>query len=171
MPGLIAVEIIASKIFIIRGKKVMLDNDLALLYGVTTKRLNEQVKRNRKRFPDDFMFQLTPQERKKVVAMCDHLKPLRFSPHLPYAFTEQGVAMLSGVLHSDRAIKVNIHIMRTFTKLRELLLTHRELSLKVKTLEKKCAFHDGDIKTIFDVLRKLLGSPAAKEKRILGFRL
>ena len=115
----------------------MLDSDLALLYGVRTKRLNEQVKRNKKRFPEDFIFQLTLKEKEEVVAICDHLKALKFSPQLPYAFTEQGVAMLSGALNSDRAIRVNIQIMRAFTKLREILLTHKDLAVKIEALEKK----------------------------------
>ena len=101
----------------IRNKKVILDLDLAILYGVQTKRLNESVKRNIKRFPEDFMFQLTTSEKAEVVANCDHLKVLKFSHVLPYAFTEQGIAMLSSVLNSDKAIEVNIQIMRTFTKL------------------------------------------------------
>lgn len=170
MADVVSSEAIARKIFVARGKKVMLDSDLASLYGVSTKRLNEQVARNHKRFPADFMFRLTPREKSEVVANCDHLTALRFSPHLPHAFTEQGVAMLSGVLHSDRAIKVNIQIMRTFTQLRELFSAHKKLACKIEALEKKYGVHDKAIKTIFDVLRKLLEPPAAKEKKILGFR-
>ncbi len=100
MSNLIPTQIIENKILFIRGKKIILDRDIAGLYGVPTKRLNEQVKRNIKRFPDDFMFQLTKEEKNEVVAICDHLKPLKYSPQLPYAFTEQGVAMLSSVLNS-----------------------------------------------------------------------
>jgi 3-dehydroquinate dehydratase len=110
---------IEQKIFLLRGQKVMLDRDLAGLYGVKTKRLNEQVKRNRKRFPEDFMFQLTTGEKEQLVANCDRFKALKHSTINPYAFTEQGVAMLSSALTSDRAIQVNIQIMRVFSRLRQ----------------------------------------------------
>jgi hypothetical protein len=104
MANIVPVELIATKILIVRGKKVMLDRDLAALYGVATKRLNEQVRRNIKRFPEDFMFQLTAREKEELVAICDHLRALKFSYQLPYAFTEQGVAILLSVLNSERAI-------------------------------------------------------------------
>src|ERR1700761_7166479 len=110
-------EIILSKILIIRNKKVMIDRDLAELYGVSTKRLNEQVKRNMKRFPSDFMFQLTNEEKMEVVAKCDHLKSLKYSPQTPYVFTEHGAVMLASVLNSERAILVNIQVVRVFTKM------------------------------------------------------
>lgn len=167
MSELISVEVITSKIFFIRGKKVMLDTDLALLYSVKTKRLNEQVRRNKKRFPEDFMFQLTPKEKEEVVAICDHLKFLKFSPHLPLAFTEQGVAMLSGVLNSDLAISVNIQIMRAFTQLRRMLLTNRDLKRKIENMEKK---YDKQFVIVFQAIKQLLEPPPAKEKRIIGFR-
>ncbi len=166
MKQLIPSERIESKILLLRGKKVMLDRDLAALYGVPTKRLNEQVKRNRKRFPEDFMFQLTGKEKSEVVAICDHLKSLKYSPTLPYAFTEQGVAMLSSVLNSDRAIQVNIQIMRTFTKLREMLLTHADLKRKIETMERK---YDQRFRIVFKVLRSLLEPPTRKMKEI-GFK-
>jgi len=168
MGDLISTQVITSKIFLLRGKKVMLDSDLALLYGVQTKRLNEQVKRNKKRFPEDFMFQLTVKEKEEVVAICDHLRFLRFSPHLPLAFTEQGVAMLSGVLNSDRAIAVNIQIMRAFTQLRRLLLTNVNLRRKVEEMEKK---YDKQFAVVFQALKQLLEPPPVKEKKIIGFRV
>ena len=168
MPDLISVQVITSKIFFIRGRKVMLDSDLALLYGVETKRLNEQVKRNKKRFPEDFMFKLIRKEKEEVVAICDHLKALRFSYQLPYAFTEQGVAMLSSVLNSERAIKVNIQIMRAFVKLRYILSSHKSFEIKLKELEKRIESHDIDIHAIFEVLRQLMGLPDAKQV-IKGF--
>jgi len=143
----------------------MLDSDLALLYEVPTKRLNEQVRRNKKRFPEDFMFQLTFKEKKEVVAICDHLKFLKFSPHLPLAFTEQGVAMLSGVLNSNRAIAVNIQIMRAFTQLRRMLLTNVDLRRKIEEIEKK---YDKRFLIVFEAIRQLLEPPAEK-KRIIGF--
>lgn len=166
MVNIISVDVITSKIFFIRGKKVMLDTDLALLYSVQTKRLNEQVRRNIKRFPEDFMFQLTPKEKEEVVAICDHLKFLKFSPHLPLAFTEQGVAMLSGVLNSDRAISANIQIMRAFTQLRRMLLTNVSLRRKIEEMEKK---YDQQFNIVFEAIKKLLEPPAIKPKPPIGF--
>jgi len=145
----------------------MLDFDLALLYGVPTKRLNEQVKRNLKRFPDDFMFQLTATEKNELVANCDRFKTLKHSTSCPYAFTEQGIAMLSSVLNSTRAIEVNIQIMRTFTKLRELMLVHKDLRIKIEGLERK---YDSQFKIVFDALRKLI-DPPQKPKIPIGFVL
>ncbi|MFC1675394.1 ORF6N domain-containing protein [Candidatus Omnitrophota bacterium] len=170
MKKAIAVDLIATRILEIRGKKVMLDRDLARLYGVSTKRLNEQVKRNHKRFPGDFMFQITEIEKQKVVAICDHLKLLKFSYQLPYAFTEQGVAMLSSVLNSERAIRVNIMIMRAFTKLREIMMTHRDLAVKLERLEGKYMNHDQKIKAIFRAIRELL-KPPVKHKPKIGFHI
>ena len=169
MTDLASVEVIAARILEIRGKKVMLDRDLALIYGVKTKRLNEQVKRNIKRFPEDFMFQLTHDEKQKVVADCDHLKALKFSTQLPYAFTEQGVAMLSSVLNSETAIQVNILIMRAFIKLKELLLTHKDLTGKIEILESQYSEHDYKIKIIFETIKRLLEPPPVPEKPPIGF--
>lgn len=149
----------------------MLDRDLAALYAVSTKALNQAVKRNIKRFPGDFMFQLNLSEKNRVVTNCDHLKALTFSYRLPYAFTERGVAMLSSVLNSERAIQVNILIMRAFTKLRELLLTHKDLAIKLKRLEKKYAEHDEKIQAIFQVIKQLLKPPPEEPKRKIGFHV
>lgn len=112
---LIPDEAVINKILVLRGKKVMIDKDIAQLYGVETRRLNEQVKRNKNRFPEDFMFQLTQEEKDEVVAICDNLKSLKYSPKLPFAFTEYGAVMLAGVLNSERAIEVNVQIIRIFT--------------------------------------------------------
>jgi len=168
MADLISIEVITSKIFVIRGKKVMLDRDLAQPYEVTTKRLNEQVKRNIKRFPEDFMFQLTKAEKDELVAICDRFNPLKHSTVLPYAFAEQGIAMLSSVLHSNRAIRVNIQIMRAFIQLKRMALTYTELKRKIEAMEKK---YDIQSKIVFDTLKKLLEPPPVKEKRIIGFRI
>ena len=173
----LAVEVIAAKIFVIRGKKVMLDRDLAKLYGAAAKRLNEQVKRNSRRFPEDFMFQLSWEERESLRSQIATLnnaktKASRRGKHikyLPYVFTEQGVAMLSSVLNSERAIQVNILIMRAFTKLREILLTHKDLAIKLDNLEKKYADHDEKIKDIFEAIRQLLQPPPIEKKRKIGF--
>ena len=147
----------------------MIDKDLAELYGVTTKRLNEQVKRNRKRFPEDFMFQLTEEEKAEVVANCDHLATLKFSSNLPFAFTEHGAVMLASVLNSERAIEVNIQIVRVFAKIRELLLTHKDILLQLEKIEKKLTGHDEDIQLIFQYLKQLLNPPQPPRHKI-GFR-
>lgn len=170
MPKIIATEVIATRIFDIRDRKVMLDYDLAKLYGVKAKVLNQSVKRNIERFPDDFMFQLANEEfdslRSQIVTSNRGGRR-----YLPYVFTEQGVAMLSSVLNSERAIQVNILIMRAFTKLREILLTHKELAVKIDVLERKYAEHDVTIKTIFEAIKQLLEPPLIQEKKIIGFRV
>jgi len=210
-----SVELIATKILMIRGQRVMLDKDLAKLYGVSVKRLNEQVKRNIKRFPPDFMFLLTLQEvrvlrsqfatlntqpyitqedsnsRSQFATLSSELfilqefenlesgnstsKHGRNIKYLPYAFTEQGVAMLSSVLNSERAIRVNIMIMRAFVKLKELLLTHKDLAEKIAALEKKYDTHDDKIQLIFEAIKKLLEpvpeplAPTEPKKPPIGF--
>ena len=169
MVELMLKEVVESKIFMIRKHRVMLDVDLARLYNVPTKRLNEQVKRNIKRFPADFMFQLIEEEKNEVVAKCDHLRSLKFSSYLPYVFTEQGVAMLSSILNSERAVQVNIVIMRAFVKIREILSTHKELAHKLGELERKIDKHDKDIGLIFEAIRQLM-EPPEKPKRLIGFR-
>lgn len=151
--SIIPVERIHKSIFIIRGQKVLLDRDLAELYGVKTKVLNQAVKRNIERFPSDFMFQLTDKERDKVVTICDHLQSLKFSPSLPYAFTEQGVAMLSSALRSKRAVEVNIAIMRTFVKLREILAGNELLRRKIESMERK---YDEQFQHVFNVLAEMV---------------
>lgn len=133
--------------------------DLAELYGVETKALNQAVKRNRERFPDDFMFRLLLNEKEALVTNCDRFSMLKHSSSMPYAFTEQGVAMLSSVLNSARAIEVNIAIMRAFVKLRELLMTHKELAQKIDDLERKYQMHEADIQVIFQAIKKLLEPP------------
>ena len=164
---LIPAEIIEKKIYMIRGHKVMLDNDLAELYGVETKRLNEQVRRNPKRFPNDFMFQLTKEETESLRSHFATLKSGRgkHRKYLPYAFTEQGVAMLSSVLNSNRAIEVNVQIMRAFVKLRELIATHKDLARKLVHMEKK---YDSQFKVVFDAIRQLM-SPSVPKKGKIGF--
>ena len=164
----IRVEIIEQKIFMIRGHRVMLDKDLAELYGVSVKRLNEQVKRNTRRFPTDFMFLLTRQE---VMNLRSQIATSSWGGrrYFPYAFTEQGVAMLSSVLNSERAIEVNIAIMRAFVRLRQILSTDKELAYKLKELEHKIEKHDEDIQAIFDAIRKLMAPPPVKPKPLIGF--
>lgn len=157
---------INRRIYFVRGFKVMLDSDLAELYEVPVKRLNEQVRRNTERFPRDFMFQLIETEWEFLRSQIATLRSGVWGEHrkyLPFAFTEQGVAMLSGVLHSSRAIQVNLEIMRTFVKLRGLLESDRELSLKLEQLEQKS---DKRFKIVFDALRKIMATPPPK--RIIG---
>ncbi len=144
----------------------MLDKDLAQLYGVETKALNRAVKRNLDRFPDDFMFQLSKEEYDELLRyQFGTLKRGQHSKYLPFAFTENGVAMLSSVLNSDRAIKVNIQIMRTFTRLREMLMTHKDLKDKIEAMEKK---YDYQFKIVFDAIKELL-EPPVKAKKKIGF--
>lgn len=161
---------INRSILLVRGRKVMLDADLAGLYGVTTRRLNEQVKRNRDRFPEDFMFRLTAEEKAEVVAFCDHLERLKFSPTLPHAFTEHGALMLASVLNSRVAVDVSIRIVRVFIRLREGLLSDRSLRHRLQALEHKYDQHDAKIREIFDAIRALMTPPAGGAKRRIGFR-
>jgi len=164
MSDIVPQEIIETKIILIRGKKVMLDKNLAQLYGVTTSNLNKAVRRNIERFPEDFMFQLSKEEFENLKF---HFGTSSWggTRKLPHAFTENGVAMLSSVLNSDRAIKVNIQIMRTFTKLREMLMTHKDLKKKIEAMEKKYDYH---FKIVFDAIKELL-EPPVKTKKKIGF--
>jgi hypothetical protein len=159
---------IINKIYLIRGKKVMLDRDLAELYGVETRVLNQAVRRNEKRFPGDFMFQLTEGEFKDLISqnVTSSWGGVR---KLPLAFTEQGVAMLSSVLNSETAIEVNIHIIRIFTRMRELLLNHKDILLKLEQLERQVIQNSEDIQMIFAALKELLNPPTEPRLRI-GFR-
>jgi len=166
--SIIADEVIVTKIYYIRGHKVMLDEDLAELYEVPTKRLNEQVKRNVGRFPEDFMFQLTENEF-EILRSQNATSSWGGRRVPPYAFTEHGVLMLSSVLSSERAIKVNIQIMRIYTKMREMLSTHTDILLKLEQLERKVDGYDEDIQLIFMHLKRLIDPPQEPRPRI-GFR-
>lgn len=172
---ILADEKIINKIFLIKGKKVMLDRDLAELYGVTTGNLNKAVKRNIKRFPKDFMFRLTKSEFANLIFQSG-TSSWGGTRQLPYAFTEQGVAMLSSVLNSERAIEVNIQIIRIFTKMRELLSTHKDILIKLEAIENKLLNHDNlhkkneeEIQIIFEALKQLLEPPQEVRKRV-GYR-
>lgn len=176
MKRIVPSEVIEQKILLIRGHKVMLDKDLAKLYGVKTRALNQAVQRNIERFPEDFMFQLTREEFNNLMFHFgrSNLKSQNVTStwggtrKLPRVFTEQGVAMLSSALRSKRAILVNIAIMRTFVKLREILSAHKELAHKLSQLERKIEKHDEEIKTIFDAIRQLMAQPQ-KPRRRIGF--
>ena len=147
---------------------LILDSDLAELYGARSKRLNEQVKRNRNRFPADFMFKLTAKEKAEVVANCDHLKTLKFTPGLPHAFTEHGAIMVASVLNTPRAMEVSVYVVRAFVKLREMLGTQKELAGKLAELESRVEAHDEHITALFEAIRQLMEPPAKPRKRI-GF--
>ncbi|MBI1770455.1 MAG: ORF6N domain-containing protein [Bacteroidetes bacterium] len=171
-------DIVVSKIYLIRGKNVMLDRDLAQMYGVETKGLNQAVKRNKERFPPDFMFQMTPQELEnwmsQIVTSNKEKMGIR---KLPYVFTEMGVAMLSSVLKSETAVEVNIQIIRIFSRIREVLLTHNDVLLKIAQLERtilnqdeKVNKHEEEIQMIFNALKQLLNQPQEPRKKI-GFKI
>jgi hypothetical protein len=164
----LADEIIISKIYLIREHKVMLDGDLAELYQVETRRLNEQVKRNIDRFPEDFMFQLTEKEWENLKSQ-NATSSWGGRRKKPYAFTEHGVLMLSSVLNSDRAIQVNIQIMRIYSKLRSMIMDHKDILLKLERLEGKVIKHDENFKVVFDYLRELL-NPKTEPVRKIGFK-
>lgn len=166
----IPIERIEQAILLIRGQKVMLDADLAVLYSVPTKALNQAVKRNERRFPRDFMFRLTKEEKGELVTNCDRFDPLKHSSALPRAFTEQGVAMLSSVLNSDRAIRVNIQIMRVFVRMREMVATHKELARRLSEMEEHLKDHDEQIQAIFEAIQQLVAPPERPRKKI-GFQV
>ena len=165
--ALVSIERIEKAIYLIRGEKVMLDRDLAALYGVETKMLNRAVKRNLKRFPADFMFQLTAEETDALRYQIGTSNKGRGGRrYLPYVFTEQGVAMLSSALNSERAVLVNIEIMRAFVKLRQMLASNAELSRRLDELESK---YDRQFKVVFDAIRQLM-APSVRERKEIGFR-
>ena len=164
--ALIAAKTVERSIYAIRGHKVMLDSDLAVLYRVQTKVLVQAVRRNSQRFPSDFMFRLTPREFQILRSQSVTSKNAGGRRYPPYAFTEQGVAMLSSVLRSPRAIQVNIAIMRTFVRLREFLLTHEQIAQRLAILEDKC---DGQFEVVFEAIRELMTPRSDHRRRRIGF--
>jgi hypothetical protein len=170
MTDVMSMAMIERRILLLRGHRVMLDEDLAVLYGVTTKVFNQAIKRQLRRFPPDFMFQLNAEEYAEVQALRSQSVTLKkgrgqHRKYLPHAFTEQGIAMLSSVLGSEQAVEVNIQIMRTFVKLREMIATNAELARRLDDLEKK---YDSQFKVVFDAIRQLMTPPAVKKRKI-GF--
>ena len=164
-------EIIMNQIYYIRGQKVMLDKDLADLYDVDTRNLNKAVKRNIKRFPDDFMFQLTTEEFKNLMFQFG-TSSWGGTRKMPFAFTEQGVAMLSGILSSERAIAVNIQIMRIFTRIRQMLSDNTELRLEIEKIKKKMDNHDKNIEQVFQYLDELLDKKEnPKDRKQIGYKM
>lgn len=165
-------QIVEARILFIRGEKVIIDSDMAEIYGVPTKRLNEQVKRNRFRFPSDFMLQLTAEEKSEVVAKCDHLKKLKFSAVLPHAFTEHGAVMLASILSTPLAVEASIQVVRAFVRIRTILSAHKELARKIEDLERKYLRHEKRITEyheVFEALKKLIAAPEPIKKKI-GFQ-
>jgi hypothetical protein len=168
---LVPVEHIERLISLARGEKVLLDADLAMLYGVTTGNLNKAVKRNQRRFPSDFMFQLSDEEVAGLIFQSGRSKARGGRRHNPYAFTEQGVAMLSSVLRSERAVQVNVAIMRAFVSLRRMLAGNDALARKLAELERRLEGHDASIRSLFEAIRQLMAPPPAPPKPEIGFHV
>jgi len=169
MSNIVPVERIERTILLIRGQKVMLDVDLAYLYGVPTKVFNQAVKRNKKRFPENFMFQLTKEEKEELVTNCDRFNRLKHSSSLPFVFTEHGALMSANVLNSEKAVDVSILVVEAFVRLRQMATTHKELSRKVDELEGRIDSQDENIKIVFKTLRQLMAPPPLPPKRKIGF--
>jgi len=167
--ALVKVGIIQQRILMIRGEKVILDADLAEAYGVTTKALNQAVRRNAGRFPPDFMFRLTVEEKLEVVTNCDHLQKLKYSPVNPCAFTEHGAIMAASVLNSSKAIEVSVFVVRAFVQLREIIAGHKELAHKIAQLERKLGDHDEQIMVLFEAIKQLMDPNPPPKKRRIGF--
>ncbi len=167
--SVIQVGKIEQRILLIRGEKVIIDADLAEFYGVPTKRLNEQVKRNKARFPDDFMFRLSADEKTEVVAKCDHLSNLKFSPTMPYAFTEHGALMAASVVNSDRAVEVSVFVVRAFVNLRRMIADDKELNQRIAVIERRLVDHDSQIIDLVRTIKKLISPDSVPIKRRIGF--
>jgi len=170
-PVAVSLERIAQSILVLRGHRVLLDADLAALYGVTTKRLNEQVRRNRDRFPEDFVFQLSQEEHEALRSQFATLKTGRgqHRKYLPYVFTEHGAIMAAAVLDTPRAVEMSLYVVRTFVKLREMLASNKELARKLNELERKLGAHDQAIASILSAIRELMAPPEVPKKRRIGF--
>ncbi len=162
-------QAVESRILIIRGQSVILDRDLAQLYGVTTKAFNQAVRRNKDRFPKDFMFQLTSAEKEEVVTNCDHLKSLRFSPNLPLAFTEHGALMAANVLNSERAVKMSVYVIRAFIRLRDVFNLNQILQGRLAEIERILLDHDVALRDLYEKIRPLLVPP--KKVDAIGFEV
>lgn len=155
-----------TRIILVRGERVMIDADLAAVYGVPTKALNQAVKRNPRRFPADFAFRLSAAEKSEVVTNCDHLARLRFASARPYAFTEHGAIMAANVLNSRRAVELSVEVVRAFARLREMVASHKDLAKRLDELESR---YDRQFKAVFDAIRELMRPPEPKMKRKIGF--
>jgi hypothetical protein len=167
--GIVPLEPIQSCILVLRGARVMIDADLARLYGVATKRLNEQVKRNLRKFPEDFMFQLPAEEKAEVVAKCDHLRNLRFAKSLPYAFTEHGAIQAANILNSDAATEMSVHVVRAFIRLRLMVVNHKAISAKLAEIEVRVGAHDKQLFAVIAAVRRLAAPEGPRHRRKIGF--
>ena len=163
------VDLVEPLILTIRGQKVLVDSDLAALYGTATKVLNQAVKRNTDRFPTDFMFRLTDAEKKEVVTNCDHLARLRFSPSRPQVFTEHGAIMAASVLNTPRAVQTSVYVVRAFVNLRRLVLTHQDLIAKLAEIERRLGGHDETIRQLVTAFRQLMAPAPVSKRRPIGF--
>ncbi|MBI3981729.1 MAG: ORF6N domain-containing protein [Gemmatimonadetes bacterium] len=170
LPTPLSPTAVESRVLTVRGENVLLDADLASIYGVSTKAFNQAVRRNVDRFPPDFRFRLTKTERDKVVTDCDHLRRLRFSPVLPWAFTEHGAVMAASVLSSPRAVEMSVFVVRAFVRLRRLAVTHAELAARLAELERRVGAHDKHLKAIIQAIRQLAPPPDEAPQRRIGFR-
>ena len=168
--SIVPVGKIQNRILLIRGEKVIIDADLAEFYGVPTKRLNEQVKRNKDRFPEDFLFQLSAKEKAEVVANCDHLSKLKYSKTLPFAFTEHGAIMAASVLNSKRAVEVSVFIVRAFIKLRRMISGHKELARKISQMETRLADHDEQLLSLVKAIKHILNPVQPINRQQIGFK-
>jgi hypothetical protein len=165
-------EVIINKIIVLRDIKVMIDRDLADLYGVTTKRLNEQVKRNIKRFPNDFMFQITQEEKAQIMTHFDHLNGLKFSSTLPYVFTEHGAVMLASIINSEKAIAVNIQVVKVFIQIRQALTDNTDIKLEIEKIKKKTDNNTKNIEVVFQYLDELLDKKEKPKPRTqIGYKV
>ena len=162
-------ERIAPLILLVRGQRVIIDAELAALYGVATKALNQAVRRNPERFPEDFMFRLTAIETSEVASICDHLKGLKFSRTLPFAFTEHGAIMAANVLNSSRAVAASVYVVRAFVKLRGMLATHAQLARKLDDLEHRLDGQDHKMAELFEAIRGLMAPPPEPRRKRIGF--
>ena len=165
------IGVIQNRILLIRGEKVIVDSDLAKFYGISTKSLNQAVRRNKERFPADFMFQLSKGEKLEVAASCDHLENLKYSPVNPLVFTEHGALMAASILSSPRAVEMALYIVRAFVALRRVISENKELSVKIGQLELKLADHDDQIIAIIRAIRELTNTKPIPKKRRIGFKI
>jgi hypothetical protein len=168
--SLARVDNVTGRILLIRGRKVLIDADLAQLYEVTTKALNQAMKRNQDRFPEDFVFQLAPEEKQEVVTSCDHLARLKYSPTQPYAYTEHGAIMAASVLNSARAVEVSVFVVRAFVQLREVVSANKAIGQKLVKIEQRLAGHDQEIQALIVAIRQLMAPQVLPKKRQIGFR-
>jgi hypothetical protein len=166
---LVSLEHIQTRILVLRDQRVLIDADLAELYGVPTYRLNEQIKRNPKKFPDDFVFRLTPKEKAEVIAKCDHLRKLRFAKTLPFAFTEHGAIQAANVLNSETATTMSVAVVRAFVRLRQMIVNHKALAAKLAELDARVGAHDEQLAALVEAIRQLMTPMAPDHERKIGF--